>query len=92
MKHRIDAVDKSNYTHSYTVFDGDGMEDTMEKIVYDIKMEPSNGGTIIKSTRTYHTKGDHKLHEEYIKKSEAKAAELFKAVDNYLAANPAAYN
>ncbi|KAF3431442.1 hypothetical protein FNV43_RR26173 [Rhamnella rubrinervis] len=44
---------------SRRVLDSDGMENTMEKIVYEIKMVPSGGGPTIKSARTYHTKGDH---------------------------------
>ena len=93
MKHRIDEIDNANFTYAYTLIEGDAISETLEKIAYEIKLVASpDGGSILKSTSKYHTKGDHEIKEDQIKTGKEKASGLFKAVEAYLLANPDAYN
>ncbi|XP_008223273.1 PREDICTED: major allergen Pru ar 1-like [Prunus mume] len=92
VKHRIDGLDKDNFVYSYTLVEGDALSDKVEKITYEIKLVASDGGSIIKSTSNYHTKGDVEIKEEDVKAGKEKATGLFKLIENYLVANPDAYN
>uniref|UniRef100_A0A2N9EZS2 Bet v I/Major latex protein domain-containing protein n=1 Tax=Fagus sylvatica TaxID=28930 RepID=A0A2N9EZS2_FAGSY len=93
VKHRIDEIDNANFTYAYTLIEGDAISETLEKISYEIKLVASpDGGSILKSTSKYHTKGDHEIKEDQIKAGKEKAGGLFKAVEAYLLANPDAYN
>ena len=65
----------------------------LEKISYETNLVASpDGGSILKSTSKYHTKGDHEIKEEQIKTGKEKVVGLFKAVEGYLLANPDGYN
>ena len=64
VKHRIDEVDQANFTYNYSVIEGDAISEILEKISYEIKIVASpDGGSILKSTSKYHTKGDHEIKE-----------------------------
>ncbi|XP_034684872.1 major allergen Pru ar 1-like [Vitis riparia] len=92
VKHRVDGIDKENFTYSYSVIEGDALMGTLESISYEVKLVASpNGGTMCKSTSKYHTKGDFEITENQIKAGKEKAKGLFKAVEAYLLANPDAY-
>ncbi|XVF28258.1 hypothetical protein REPUB_Repub15cG0014200 [Reevesia pubescens] len=92
MKHKVEALDKENFVYSYSVIDGDALMNTLEKITYDIKLEPSAaGGSICKTTSKYYTIGEFELTEEGIKAGKEKALGMFKAIESYLLANPDAY-
>ncbi|KAI5349342.1 hypothetical protein L3X38_002229 [Prunus dulcis] len=72
---------------------GDALSNVIEKIAYETKLVASpNGGSIIKTTSHYHAKGDVVIKEEQVKAGKAKASGLFKLVEDYLTANPDAYN
>ena len=89
MKHRIDALDKENFTFGYSVIEGDALLSTLEKISNEIKFEVSpDGGCICKSTSKYYTIGDIEIKEEQIKAGKEKAMGMFKAVESYLLDNP----
>ena len=93
VKHQVDALDADNFTYNYTVIEGDALGDAVEKISYETKLVASpDGGSIVKSTSKYHTKGDHEIKEENVKEGKEKASHLFKAIEVYLLANPDAYN
>ncbi|BBG93136.1 MLP-like protein 423 [Prunus dulcis] len=93
VKHRIDGLDKDNFVYSYSLVEGDALSDKVEKISYEIKLVASaDGGSIIKSTSNYHTTGDVEIKEEDVKAGKEKATGLFKLIENYLVANPDAYN
>ncbi|KAL3582997.1 hypothetical protein D5086_017329 [Populus alba] len=91
-KHRIDAVDKDNLTHSYTAVEGVTLLDKFESIAYDIKFEatPEGGckGTFVSK---YFPKPGAEVKEEEIKEGKEKAAAVYKAVEAYVVANPQAY-
>ncbi|KAH7513426.1 major allergen Pru ar 1 [Ziziphus jujuba] len=91
--HQIDSVDTENLSYGYTVIEGDALGDVVEKITYQNKIVAGpEGGSIVKNTSTYYTKGDHEIKEEQIKAGKERSAGLFKAVEAYLVANPDAYN
>ncbi|XVF28257.1 hypothetical protein REPUB_Repub15cG0014100 [Reevesia pubescens] len=92
MKQKVEALDRENFVYSYSVIEGDALMNTLEKITYETKLEPSPaGGSICKTTSKYYTIGDFELKEEGIKAGKEKALGMFKAIESYLLANPNAY-
>ncbi|XP_009347368.2 major strawberry allergen Fra a 1-3-like [Pyrus x bretschneideri] len=92
VKHRIDGVDKENFVYKYSVIEGDAISETIEKISYETKLVAAGGGSVIKSTSHYHTKGDVEIKEEHVKAGKEKASHLFKLIENYLLEHQDAYN
>ena len=93
MKHKIESIDKENFTYNYSLIEGDALSDKIEKISYETKLVASpEGGSIIKSVSHYHTVGDVEIKEEQVKEGKQKASGLFKLIEGYLQANPDAYN
>jgi len=93
VKQKVDVVDHANFIFAYTVMEGDVVSDTIEKATYECKIVAGpNGGSILKSTTNYHTKGDNKIDEEKLKLGKERADSLFKTIESYLLANPDAYN
>ncbi|KAI8561749.1 hypothetical protein RHMOL_Rhmol04G0365500 [Rhododendron molle] len=89
LKHRVDAIDKENFTYSSSVIDGAELRDKFESISYHTKIVPGpDGGSIYKIRSIYETKGDAQVTEEEIKSGKEAASVLFKAVEAYLVANP----
>ncbi|OVA12927.1 Bet v I domain [Macleaya cordata] len=89
VKHRLDEMDKDNLVCKYSVIECDAFADKVDFIANEVKFEASaNGGSICKTTSTYHAKGDAKLDEEEIKAGKEKSMGLYKAVEAYLAENP----
>ncbi|KAL0423231.1 UNVERIFIED_CONTAM: Major strawberry allergen Fra a 1-B [Sesamum radiatum] len=87
-KHRVDALDTENLTHSYTIVEGDALAGVLESITYHVKIVPTeDGGCICKNRSIYHTKGDVEINEEKIKEGKEKAMQMFKAIEAYLQAN-----
>ncbi|XP_022761241.1 major allergen Pru av 1-like [Durio zibethinus] len=92
VKQKIEALDNENFVYSYSIIEGDALMNTLEKITYETKLEPSaGGGSVCKTTSKYYTIGDFELKEEGIKAGKEKASEMFKAIEAYLLANPDAY-
>ncbi|OMO85168.1 hypothetical protein COLO4_21710 [Corchorus olitorius] len=92
MKQKVEALDKENFAYSYSVIEGDPLMNTLEKITYEIKLEPcQDGGSLCKTTSKYYPIGDLEIKEEGIKAGKEKALGLFKAIEAYLLANPHAY-
>ncbi|KAK9933879.1 hypothetical protein M0R45_021052 [Rubus argutus] len=92
VKHKIDGIDKDNFVYKYSIIEGDAIGDKIEKISYEIKLVASGGGSIIKSTSHYHTKGEVQIKEEHVKEGKERAAGLFKIIENHLLAHPEEYN
>ncbi|XP_075653093.1 major allergen Pru ar 1-like [Castanea sativa] len=93
LKHKIDAINKENFTYNYSVIEGGPLSDKIEKISYETKLVATpDGGSIFKSTSKYYAKDDFEIKEEQIKTGKEKAAGFFKSVEGYLLANPDAYN
>lgn len=99
-KHTVDGLDKDKFIYSYTVTESDAFSDKIEKVTNVVKIEASaDGGSICKTSSTYHTKGDIQFTQEQIeggkekiKAGKEKALAMFKAVEAYLLKNPNAYN
>ncbi|KAL2230593.1 major allergen Pru ar 1-like [Sesamum indicum] len=85
VKHRVDATDEENLTHSYTVVEGDALAGVLESITYHVKIVPTEDGGCICKNRS--TKGDVEINEEKIKEGKEKATQMFKAIEAYLKAN-----
>ncbi|XP_022760627.1 major allergen Pru ar 1-like [Durio zibethinus] len=92
MRNRIDELDEKNFSYKYSLIEGDGLMDKLDKITYEAKFEPTaDGGSKNKMTSTYYTKGDFVLTEEEIKAGKEKALAMYKIVEGYLIQNPDAY-
>ncbi|KAE8714214.1 Major allergen Pru ar 1 [Hibiscus syriacus] len=89
------SIRKVTFAQGYLIFviEGDPLMNKLDKITYEIKLEPSpDGGSICKTTSKYYTSGDIELKEEDIKEGKEKASGiLFKAIEAYLLENPHAY-
>ncbi|PON61982.1 Bet v I type allergen [Parasponia andersonii] len=93
VKHRVDAVDKDNFTHAYNLIEGDALSDKLEKISYETKLVASpDGSSVIKSVSKYHMFGDVEIKEEHVKEGKEKASHLFKLIEGYLKDHPDVYN
>lgn len=87
-------MDTEKLSCKYTLIEGGflGLDENLESISYLVKFEPSgNGGSVVKSSTEYHTKGDAKLKEEHIKASKEDTIVLSQMVEDYLVKNPTAY-
>lgn len=92
LKHKIHAIDDKNLVTKYSLIEGDVLGDKLESITHDVKFEPAgNGGCVCKTKTEYHTKGDYVLKDEEHNEGKKHAMELFKAVEDYLLANPSIY-
>ncbi|KAI3459800.1 hypothetical protein Pfo_016463 [Paulownia fortunei] len=47
VKHRVDALDIENLTHSYSIVEGDALMGVLESITYHIKIVPAEDGGCI---------------------------------------------
>ena len=92
MKHQIDELDEKSLTYKYTLIEGMGISDKIEKVSYDIKFEGlPDGGTISKMITTIYTHGDFEIKEEELKAGKEKVLGLYKVVEAYLLTTPDAY-
>ncbi|KAI3738442.1 hypothetical protein L2E82_28474 [Cichorium intybus] len=92
VKHQIDEVNEETFTYKYSLIEGMGISDKIEKVSYDIKFESSpNGGTLSKMTTTIYTHGDFEIKEEELTAGKEKVLGLYKVVEGYLLKNPDAY-
>ncbi|KAE8712360.1 Major allergen Pru ar 1 [Hibiscus syriacus] len=88
-KEKIDDIDQDNLSYTYTVIESDLFKNIIEKISYETKFAVApNGGTTVKVTTHFYSVGDIEIKEEAVKDSLEKRARVFKAVEEYLLANP----
>ena len=93
MKHKVETVDKDNFSYSYSLIEGDALTDKLEKVTYETKLVASpDGGSIIKNVSKYYTIGDVEFKEDDVKGGKEKASQLFKLLEGYLNDHPDAYN
>ncbi|KAE8685767.1 Major allergen Mal d 1 [Hibiscus syriacus] len=89
LKEKIDDIDQDNLSYTYTVIESDLFKNIIEKISYETKFAAApNGGTTVKVTTHFYSVGDIEIKEEAVKDSLEKRARVFKAVEEYLLANP----
>ncbi|KAE8708815.1 Major allergen Pru ar 1 [Hibiscus syriacus] len=92
IKNRVDELDEKNFSFKYSLIEGDGLMEKLEKITYEVKFESTaDGGSKNKMTSTYYTKGEFELSEEEVKAGKEKALAMHKVVEAYLLQNPDAY-
>ena len=92
MKHEIEEVNEKTFTYKYSLIEGMGISDKIQKVSYDIKFEGSpDNGTIAKMTTTIYTHADFELKEEELNAGKEKVLGLYKVVEAYLLKNPDAY-
>ncbi|CAI0467152.1 unnamed protein product [Linum tenue] len=92
VKTRIDALDAEKFEYTYTLLEGDLLNEKIESISYEVVFAPgTDGGTIAKIKTTYTTKGDEAPTEEELNKGKETGMAMFKVVEGYLQQNPDAY-
>ncbi|QCD80021.1 pathogenesis-related protein 2-like [Vigna unguiculata] len=86
--HKIETIDEANFGYSYSIVGGVALPESAEKITIDTKLSDGpDGGSLIKLSISYHSKGDAPPNEDELKAGKAKSDALFKAVEAYLLAN-----
>ena len=86
--HKVEVVEEATYVYNYSIVGGDVLDESLEKISFETKVEDATGGSVMKIVIKYHTKGDAPPPEEVLKNGKEKGSHLFKALDAYIAANP----
>ncbi|XP_074369306.1 major strawberry allergen Fra a 1.08-like [Apium graveolens] len=79
LKHQIDDLNEENYVYNYTLIEGEGMMDKIDKISYEVKFEAScAGGTICKMTTEVYAKNNFELKEDEINDGKKKVMGMYK--------------
>ncbi|KAL0457455.1 UNVERIFIED_CONTAM: Major allergen Pru av 1 [Sesamum latifolium] len=92
-KHRVDEIDEENYVYKYSVIGGDALGEDIESITQGFKIEGgADGGSVLKTSSIFHTKGEDHVVEERIKSGRERAKSIFKVVEAHLHAHPHEYN
>lgn len=92
VKTKVETLDESSFTYTYSIFEGVGITDKIEKMQFEIKFEPSSdGGTACTMNTKCFPKGDAALSEDNCKEGKDKILGMYKAVENYLVQNADAY-
>ncbi|KAK9066992.1 hypothetical protein SSX86_014316 [Deinandra increscens subsp. villosa] len=91
-KFKVDGLDVSNNSYSYSFVEGDILMGILDSISYHVKVVPSDGGSVFKQTVKYNCKGDEKPAEEFLKKEKELYENTYKALEAYGVAHPETYN
>ncbi|KAI3738443.1 hypothetical protein L2E82_28475 [Cichorium intybus] len=92
VKHEIDELNEKTLTYKYSLIEGMGISDKIEKVSCEIKFEGApDGGTLSKMTTTIYTHGDFEIKKEELLAGKEKVLGLYKVVEGYLLKNPDAY-
>ncbi|XP_030463080.1 major strawberry allergen Fra a 1-3-like [Syzygium oleosum] len=87
-KHKIDALDAGSFYCKYTMIESDIKFDKIDCVVEEVKFVAAGSGCVCKMTSEYHVQEGCELKEEDIKKGKDRAMGLYKAIEEYLVANP----
>ncbi|KAI3821740.1 hypothetical protein L1987_09312 [Smallanthus sonchifolius] len=90
-KYKVDAFDESNFSYSYTFFEGDNLMGILHSITQHVKVIPSGEGSIFKQTVIYNCIGDEKPSEENLKAEKEMYEQTYKAIEAYATAHPELY-
>ncbi|BAT73961.1 hypothetical protein VIGAN_01153800 [Vigna angularis var. angularis] len=86
--HKIEGIDEAKLGYNYSIVGGAALPNTAEKITIDtILSDGPNGGSVVKLSIKYHSKGDAPPNEDELKVGKAKSDALFKVIEAYLLAN-----
>jgi hypothetical protein len=87
--HKVEAVDEANLGYNYSLVGGTGLDESLEKVEFVTSVVAgSDGGSIVKISVKYHTKGDATLSDAVREETKGKGTGLLKAVEGYVLANP----
>lgn len=90
---QIDVLDTDSLKFSYSIIEGEILGDMLDKITYGVQIvEGSNGGSVLKCSATYFTKGDFEMNEDQALQGKEKYSGLFKAIEAHLLENLHLYN
>nr|XP_043613322.1 MLP-like protein 34 [Erigeron canadensis] len=91
-KYKVDNIDATSYSYSYTFFEGDNLMGILDSITSHVKIVPSaDGGCVNKQTITYHCRSDEKPSDDFLKKEKEVYEKTYKAMEAYAAAHPEIY-
>nr|CAB71301.2 vegetative storage protein, VSP [Cichorium intybus] len=91
-KHKVDTVDTSNFSLTYTIFEGDVLMGIVESANHHVKFVPSaDGGAVYKHTVVFTCKGDNTVPEDTINLMKEGFKKSFKGFEAYAIAHPEAY-
>ncbi|KAI3730065.1 hypothetical protein L6452_18741 [Arctium lappa] len=89
---KVDAVDVSNLSVSYTIYEGDALFDFLDSITHHIKISPGvDGGSVYKHTTVFNCKGEATVPEEMLTQTNEGYKKVFKAIEAHVLANVDAY-
>nr|AVZ46890.1 pathogenesis related class 10 protein [Hypericum annulatum] len=88
MSLRIDAIDIEKYYVRSTLFEGEMIGDTLEKIVHETKMEPLETGCKSTVRSEYHLKPGAVFNEAIAEATKMHSQILNKAMEEYLLSHP----
>ncbi|KAL3727757.1 hypothetical protein ACJRO7_032495 [Eucalyptus globulus] len=88
IKHKIDALDAGSFYCKYTMIESDIKFEKIDLVVEEVKLVAAGSGCVCKMTSEYHVQEGCELKEEDIKKGKDRAMGLYKAIEEYLVANP----
>jgi len=87
--HKLEAVDEANLGYNYSIVGGTGLDESLEKVEFETNIVAgSDGGSIVKISVKYHTKGDAVLSDAVRDETKTKGTGLIKAIEGYVLANP----
>ncbi|XP_054807234.1 class-10 pathogenesis-related protein 1-like [Prosopis cineraria] len=90
---KVEAVDEASYAYNYSMIEGSGLAEGVEKMTFETKLvEGADGGSVGKVSITYFTKTDAPPSDEELANGKASGDGLFRAVEAYLLAHPDHYN
>ncbi|GKC95412.1 root allergen protein-like protein [Tanacetum coccineum] len=91
-KRKIDAIDASNFSVTYTVFEGDTLLGILDSATHHIKFVPfADGGAVFKDDIILKCKGDVKPTKETLNQYKELLTNTFKTLEAYAIAHPEAY-
>ncbi|AES65089.2 ABA-responsive protein [Medicago truncatula] len=87
--HKLEAMDEANLGYNYSIVGGTGLDESLEKVEFETSIVAgSDGGSIVKISVKYHTKGDATLSDAVRDETKTKGTGLIKAIEGYVLANP----
>ncbi|WCJ23399.1 Major pollen allergen Bet v 1-J [Euphorbia peplus] len=92
-KTKDEVINKDNFSHSYTIVEGDPWIDSLDKIVVELKYEAApNGGSVLKNKSKFIPKQNCTLDEARIHEISESMVALYKHFEAQLLANPTSCN
>nr|GEZ59196.1 root allergen protein-like [Tanacetum cinerariifolium] len=91
-KYKIEAIDKSNFSVTFTVFEGDALLGILDSATHHIKFVPSaDGGAVFKDDIILKCNGDAKPTEETLNQYKELLTNTFKTLEAHAIAHPEVY-